>query len=157
MKEIHMKMTIVSAAGAADCLSAISGRNAIRGVLALAVLAGFWTATAQSGLTQVKQKHPNPERLKGMKAAIVDIEAGKLKVKSGPPPNTPWHGLYVQLLKKECGVDWEMITDAAERIDEMGGYNDVMRVEIEHRFERDIIAKLFKKAEADYRKSLEPK
>ena len=48
-------------------------------VLAIAVLAGFCTAPAHSGPPKAKldQKHPNADRLKGMKAAVADIEAGK--------------------------------------------------------------------------------
>ena len=129
-------------------------------VLAIAVLAGFCTAPAHSGPPKAKldQKHPNADRLKGMKAAVADIEAGKLKLKSPPLPDPPWHGPYVKLLKKECGVEWEMVTDKFDKlIPKMGGYNDVMRVEIEHRFGYGILGKLQKRAEAEYRESIEKK
>jgi hypothetical protein len=130
-------------------------------VLAIAVLAGFCTAPARSGPPKAKQdqKHPNADRLKGMKAAVADIEAGKLKVKSRPLPDPAWHGRYVKLLKKECGVEWEMVTDKFEDklVAEMGGYNDVMRVEIEHRFGWGILGKLAKRAEAEFRNSIEKK
>jgi hypothetical protein len=90
-----------------------------------------------------------------MKAALADIEAGKLKQKSFPLPDPPWQGHYVEILRKECGVEWETVTDkaAAPLTAEMGGYNDIMRVEIEHRFGRDTLDKHQKKAEAEFRKS----
>ena len=55
------------------------------------------------------KKQPNADRLKGMKAAIADIEAGKLKQKSGALPDPAWHRRYVELLNEECGVEWETI------------------------------------------------
>jgi hypothetical protein len=130
-------------------------------VLAVAALGGLCTAPARPGppTAAPDKTQPNPYRLKGMKAAIADIEAGKLKRKSGSLPDPPWHRRYVQLLNEECGVEWEMLTDkpTAKLIAEMGGYNDVMRVEIEDRFGRDILDKLRTKAEAEYRKSTEKK
>lgn len=53
-------------------------------VLAVAVVGGFCAAPARPGppRAEQKQKQPNPYRLQGMKAAISDIEAGKLKQKS---------------------------------------------------------------------------
>src|SRR5438445_13186180 len=121
-------MVIGSVFAAADrCRSPFSGGKVMRVflcVLATAVLAGFCTAPAHSGPPKAKldQKHPNADRLKGMKAAVADIEAGKLKLKSPPLPDPPWHGPYVKLLKKECGVEWEMVTDKFEKlIPKMGG------------------------------------
>jgi hypothetical protein len=35
---------------------------------------------------------------------------------------------------------------------EIGGYNDIMRVEIEHRFGKDILQKLRKQAETEFLK-----
>ena len=128
-------------------------------VQAVAVLESHCPAPACPGPPRAEQdqKQPNPDRLRGMKAAVADIEAGKLKLKPFPLPDPPWHGRYVELLKKEYGVEWERVTDkaAAKLIAEMGGYNDVMLVEIEHRFGRAVLEKLQKKAEAEYRKSRE--
>jgi hypothetical protein len=106
-----------------------------------------------------KKTKPNPARLKGMKAALADIEAGNLKLKSFPLPDPAWHGHYVELLRKECGVIWETVTDKATdaRIAEMGGYNDVMRVEIEFRFERGILEKLTDRAKEEHAKSKDKK
>jgi hypothetical protein len=156
---------IVSAAAAAERgRSAITGGKAMRVfvcVLAAMVLGGLSTAPVRPGQSKADrdQKQPNPYRLRGMKAAIADIEAGKLNQKSGALPDPPWHGRYVELLKKECGVEWETVADkpVAKLIANMGGYNDVMRVEIEDRFGRDILDKVKKKAEAEYRKSTEKK
>jgi hypothetical protein len=129
-------------------------------LLPIAVLAGVCTAPVWPGPYKAgqDQKQPNPDRLRGMRAAVADIEAGKLKQRSFPLPDPAWHGQYVEMLRKECGVEWEIVTDkaAAPLIAEMGGYNDVMRVEIEHRFGRDTLEKLQKKAEADFRKSKVP-
>jgi hypothetical protein len=160
MKEIPMMTVIVRAAAAAEwCRSALSGGSAMRVfvcVLAVAVLGGLGTAPARPGPPKAGQgpKQPNPDRLKGMRAAVADIEAGKLKQKSFPLPDPAWHGRYVELLKKECGVDWETVRGEAtpKRIAEVGGYDDVMRVEIEHRFGRDILERLQKRAEAEFRK-----
>lgn len=94
---------------------------------------------------------PNPARLKGMKAAIADIEKGLLKQKEFPLPDPAWFGKYTELLKSECGVDWEVVDpkNYKEGRAELDGYNDVMRTEIEHRFERGIFDKLQKKAKGE--------
>jgi hypothetical protein len=119
-------------------------------VLALGVFGGFVAAPARSDAPKAEpvKKKPDANRLKGMKAAVADIEAGKLKLKSMPLPAPPWHGRYVELLKKECGVEWETVSEAtADPIAEMGGYDDVMTAEIEHRFGKGILGKLLEKAE----------
>jgi hypothetical protein len=124
-------------------------------VLALVVFGGFFAAPVRSDSPKAEpdKKKPDPDRLKGMKAAVADIEAGKLKLKYMPLPAPPWQGRYVELLRKECGVEWETVEKAtADLIAEMGGYDDVMIVEIEHRFGKGILEKLQKKAEADFRK-----
>jgi hypothetical protein len=129
--------------------------------LAVAALGGLCTAPARPGppTAESDKKQPNAYRVKGMKAAIADIEAGKLKQRSGALPDPPWHRRYVELLDKECGVEWETITvkPTAKLIAEMGGYNDVMRVEIDDRFGRGILDKLSKKAEAEYFTATEKK
>jgi hypothetical protein len=161
LKETPAGKGVVPAATAAgQCCSAISGGKAMRlfiCVLAVAVLGGLCAAPARPGPPKAvkDREQPNPDRLIGMKAAIADIEAGKLKQKSPPLPDPGWHERYVELLKKECGVEWEMVTgiSTVKQVAEMWGYNDVMRVEIEHRFGRDILRKLEKKAEAEWRKS----
>jgi hypothetical protein len=126
-------------------------------VLAIAALGGLCTAPTRPGppTAEPDKKQPNAYRVKGMKAAIADVEAGKLKQRSGALPDPPWHGRYVELLNEECGVEWKAVTDkpTAKLIAEMGGYNDVMRVEIEDRFGRGILDKLRNKAEAEYRKA----
>jgi hypothetical protein len=126
-------------------------------VLAVAVLGGICAAPARPGPPQAvkDRKQPNPDRLIGMKAAIADIEAGKLKLKSPPELDTHWNVRYVELLKQECGVEWETVTGihTSKQVAEMSGYNDVMRVEIKDRFGPDILDKLRKKAEAEWRKS----
>ena len=89
-----------------------------------------------------------------MKDALADIEKGFLKQKEFPLPDPAWFGEYLQRLKKECGVDWEMVQNALEdprdSRAELDGYNDVMRVEIEHRYGRGVLTKLYEKAETEY-------
>jgi hypothetical protein len=92
---------------------------------------------------------PNPDRLTGMKAAVADIEAGKLKQKFPPFPDSLQHRNYTEFLKKECGVESQVVGGFAgpgKVGDEMKGYNDVMRVEIEYRFGPGFLDKLWKKA-----------
>ena len=127
------------------------------------VLLVLWCGTLVVGAAaELRQPDPkktkaNPARVKGMKAAVADIEAGKLKQKSFPLPDPVWHGRYVELLKNECGVEWEPVTDKAtdELIASMRGYNDVMLVEIEYRFGQGILNKLNDKAKAEHFKSKE--
>ena len=98
---------------------------------------------------------PNPARLKGMKSAIADLEKGITKQKEYPAlPYSPHYQDYIRLLKKECGVEWQVIKSPGDSrkkktlSEEVGGYNDVMRAEISHRFGSDIFEKLHKKAKA---------
>lgn len=100
----------------------------IRSVASLLLLAFVSGAPAVGTAAELQQPEPkktkvNSARVTGMKAAIADIEAGKLKQKSSPLPDPLWHGRYVELLKKECGVEWEMVTEKAtdELIAGMGG------------------------------------
>jgi hypothetical protein len=96
----------------------------------------------------------NMDRLKGMKAAVADLEKGKLKLRSLPLPDAAWQQQYIDLLRSEYGVAWETTDDVSEPLGrELLGYNDVMRAEIEHRFGKDALQTLEKKAEADFRKA----
>lgn len=96
----------------------------------------------------------NPTRLKGMKDALTDIEKGQLKQKEFPLPNPPGFGEYLALLKKECGVEWVTVSMPSDNPKnpraEIDGYNDVMRVEIEHRYGKGILQKLSAKSRADH-------
>ena len=96
------------------------------------------------------QRKPTVHRLKGMKAAISDLEKGLVKQKEYPPlPYPPHYPKFIRLLKSECDVEWEVVkgpTDSKELREEVGGYNDVMRAEIEHRFGRDIFEELQQRA-----------
>jgi hypothetical protein len=93
-------------------------------------------------------KKTNAARLKGMKDAIVDLEKGPIKQKDyNDRPDSPSWRAFVKLMTKDCGVTWETVRRDKVSQDEMEGYNDVMRVELEHRFGRGIIEKLEKKAE----------
>jgi hypothetical protein len=99
---------------------------------------------------------PSAARLKGMKEALADIEKGQLRQKEFPLPDPAWFGDYLKLLKDKCGVDWVTVeirvNDPKDPRAEIDGYNDVMRVEIEHRFGKDILEKLRKQAETEFLK-----
>jgi hypothetical protein len=121
----------------------------VRTVILAAVLVVFCGAPAGAGPSEVAQGgagkgKPSPGRLKGMKEALADVEKGSLKQLFPPAPFPPDHPEYVKLLKQECGVESEVDSKA---VDEMNGYNDVMRAEIEHRFGRGILDQLQKKAQ----------
>jgi hypothetical protein len=89
-----------------------------------------------------------------MKAAVADIEKGLLRQKEFPLPDPGWFKGYVELLRTECGVEWETVDPKGDNRGraELDGYNDVMRVEIEHRYEGGILDKLKKRAEDAWRK-----
>jgi hypothetical protein len=93
---------------------------------------------------------PDPDRLKGMKAAVSDVEKGLLKLIVPPTPAPVWELEYHELLKRECGVE---VTTAGFGPAEGGakadkGYDDVKLAEIEHRFGVGILEKLQKRADA---------
>lgn len=93
----------------------------------------------------------NPHRLQGMKSAIADIERGLLRIKQVPPPAAPWYGDYLDLLKKECGVETIHVDPATDdALAEMGGYNAVMLAEIEHRHGKGILGKLNERARLNF-------
>lgn len=119
--------------------------------LALVLTAfGIWNCPVTSG--EVKPK-ANTARLNGMKAAIFDLEKGILKQKEYPPlPYPPGYIEFIRLLKSECGVEWEVIrtqTDSKDLREEVSGYNDVMRAEIQHRYGIEIFESLHKKAKGE--------
>jgi len=104
---------------------------------------------------------PTAARLKGMKDALADIEKGQLKQKEFALPDPAWFGQYRQLLKKECAVDWVTVDKSSDEPKnpraEIDGYNDVMRVEIEHRYGKGILEKLHEKAKTEYFRDKEKK
>jgi hypothetical protein len=120
-------------------------------VLALAICGGFTVAPVRSDQPKAPdKKKPDPDRLKGMKAAITDIEAGKLILRWPPLPDSLQVINYKAILKKECGVEAEVVGDfkGAESPVEraMAGYNDVMQTEIEYRFGKGTLERLHKAA-----------
>ena len=118
------------------------------GVLATPAL--FGSPTAEPAKSKI-----DVNRLRGMKAAVADLEAGKLKLKSAALPVAAWHESYLDVLRKECGIEWEVVDDDTGKAGiELKGYNGVMIMEIEHRFGKGILEALQKKAEANFRKPL---
>jgi soluble cytochrome b562 len=102
------------------------------------------------------KRKPNEARIKGMKVAIDDIEKGILKEKHQPYPDSPQMIEYYGTLKK-IGVTIEIVDKSDKAtMDEMEGYNDVMRVEIEHHHGRGILDSLRKAAEKAVERPKQP-
>ncbi|MEN1681036.1 MAG: hypothetical protein AAGJ46_15720 [Planctomycetota bacterium] len=59
-------------------------------------------------------------------------------------PYSPSYPPFIKLLKSECGVEWRVIKKKHDKElqEEVDGYNDLMRAEIEHRFGREILQEL---------------
>jgi hypothetical protein len=103
---------------------------------------------ALSELAKPAEKKVSEARLKGMRDALADLEKGFVKQKDyNDRPDDLASINFARLMTKECGVNWERMGSQEISVEEMGGYNDVMRVEIEHRFGRGICEKLRKQAE----------
>lgn len=126
----------------------------VTALLCAALVTSFVSGSSAAEGARSKPATMNIDRLKGMKAAVADLEKGKLKLRSLPLPDAAWQQQYIDLLRSEYGVAWETTDDVSEPLGrELLGYNDVMRAEIEHRFGQDALQTLQKKAEADFRKA----
>src|SRR5438105_131579 len=107
--------------------------------LAIVVLAGCQQTTATFNVTAGSTTALAP-RAKGAKEAADAIAAGQLKWKEYPPlPAPASHGNYIRLLKERCNVDYEVASlrkGMAEEDfrQEIQGWDDTMRVEIQKRF-----------------------
>jgi hypothetical protein len=92
---------------------------------------------------------PDPDRVKGLKAAVTDVETGVLRLILPPAPAPLSQLEYAKLLRTEYGVEATTAgfgpAEGGEKAD--GGYNDVMRAEIEHRFGAGVLDRLQKRAE----------
>jgi hypothetical protein len=114
------------------------------------------TEAESKTLTAVRT--PSTTRMKGMKAAMNDIADGVLNLIEYPAlPYSPHDQEFIRLLKTEYNITREVPknkirsgSDDAELFrEEVGGYNDVMKAEIKHRFGRDALEKLRAKAKAN--------
>lgn len=103
----------------------------------------FLVLTLSAATTNAEEapakKKVSEARIKGMRAAIADIESGKLKQKEYPAiPYPPYYPTYINLLESECGIEWEVVdgpkesTLHADLNAEVEGYNDIMKAEVEH-------------------------
>ena len=87
-------------------------------------------------------------REKGAQEATASIAAGDLVIKQYPPlPSPPGHEVYVQLLQDRCGVSFENPslpsgTEEAIFIQEIQGWNEVMKAELRRQFGADILETL---------------
>jgi hypothetical protein len=124
-------------------------------VLVGGVIAG--AVAADSPNDQPGEAKPSAARLKGMKEALAEIEKGHLRQKEFALPAPAWFGEYLKMLREKCGVNWITVgmrsEDPKDPRAEIDGYNDVMRVEIEHRFGKDILKTLRQQAESDFIKA----
>jgi WD40 repeat protein len=114
--------------------------------------------TAKDNGKALRPHRPDPARIKGMKDALDDMAAGKLRLtwqwQSLPPGlqdlATLQEQIYCDLLKKECGIETHVHNPLLALSEEgevaMRAYNDIMTMEIEHRFGAGILARLSEKA-----------
>jgi hypothetical protein len=90
---------------------------------------------------------------RGQTAATAALAEGKLKIKEYPPlPSPPGHGEYIALLRERCGVEYESVVSNKPGIDELlveevRGWNDVMKPAIQNKFGPDIFTILQKEAQ----------
>lgn len=95
----------------------------------------------------------------GAAAARLSIEQDRLLLKEYPPlPYPPGQNFYVELLEKECGVKGIVgkpgDTPEDQFIQQVRGWNSVMRAEIQRRFGEDIFDRLQAEAQRQFRQSL---
>jgi hypothetical protein len=101
-------------------------------------------------------------RVKGVKDAAEAIASGKLMLKEYPPlPYPPGHQEYVQLLREQCGVEYEVprlpwLVAEADFIQEVRGWNETMEAEVERKFGVDIFDRLHEEASQLWQKQLNP-
>jgi hypothetical protein len=101
-------------------------------------------------------------RDKGVKDAAEAIDAGKLMLKEYPPlPYPPGHQEYVQLLRDQCGVEYEVaripwLVAEADFIQEVRGWNETMEAEVERKFGVDIFDRLHEEASQLWQTQLNP-
>lgn len=94
----------------------------------------------------------------GAAAARLSIEQDRLLLKEYPPlPYPPGQNFYVELLEKECGVKSIVgkpgDTPEEQFIQQMRGWNSVMRPEIQRRFGEDIFERLQAEAQRQFQES----
>jgi hypothetical protein len=94
----------------------------------------------------------------GAAAARQSIEQDILVLKEYPPlPYPPGHNFYVALLEKECGVKSIVgkpgDTPEDQFIQQVQGWNSVMRPEIQRRFGEDIFERLEVEAQRQFQDS----
>ena len=117
---------------------------------------------SQSGRGQgiAQDKGSRSGREKGIREARAAIAEGKLKLKEYPPtPSPPGHGEYTALFRERCGVEYEVIStpDFSEELkQEVWGWNEMMRAEIERKFGPDIFQQLNEEAKERWQNRLSP-
>lgn len=95
----------------------------------------------------------------GVEGARESIRLDQLVLKEYPPlPYPPGHNLYTALLKSECNVESVVGRpgDVPEQqfIEQVRGWNSVMRAEIEKRFGADVFERLQAEAQNQFKESL---
>lgn len=124
--------------------------RAVALIFALFFFASMGASSADDGKVPAKGK-TSPDRLRAMKAALADIEKGILRqVLAYPFAPPPYIGAYADLAKQEYGIQISLTRDLTR---DENGYNQVMLMEIEHRFGRGVLTKLMERAEAEHKKN----
>jgi hypothetical protein len=134
------------------CLLSTPGCWRQRAVQAQVVAARAAAQAEMDAARAAQEAALNVGRAKGTAEAQRDIGNNILKLKEYPPTPAPaWQAKYVELLKERCNVEYEVVQGPpgiSETLQaEVVAYNDVMKAEIERRFEVGILDRLRKEAE----------
>lgn len=99
---------------------------------------------------------------KGAKEATEAVAAGLLKIKEYPPlPSPAGHGVYVALLREQCGVGYEVPhlmpgVAEADLIQEVRGWNEVMQAAIKKKYGASIFEELRLEASKRWEERVKP-
>lgn len=98
---------------------------------------------------------------KGVADARASIQQNKLLLKEHPPlPAPAWHGDYIKLLKERCNCDYVVIGDPKlpqDQVEEIRGWNETMRAELQARHGGAILDELQAAAEERWRERIKDK
>jgi hypothetical protein len=136
-------------------------------VLTLMLLAATLLVGCEAGPVASKKaleaQAATKARGKGIADAKTALGKGVLLIKEYPPlPSPAEHGDYIKLLKEKCNCDYEVVgmTDTvytADLIEEVAGWNDVMKAEIRSKHGATIIEDLQTEARKRWEARTQPK
>ncbi|GEM_PF-2332828 len=87
----------------------------------------------------------------GKKEAEADLSKGELKIRIYGKPNSNTFPLYQEILRRDYGIHLERVAycEVTREIEEnTRGYNEIAEREIENRFGKGILDKVYKQAES---------